>query len=221
MMERSLGIVWIICAFLLTVVFAASDDQYIITAILEDTLAKDCVSLRKLAGTFFSNQERPPLTVKVMYNIQIPYNENCTTKCWEICINSTAAVSAGCPEGYCCLRKHYIWGRSPALVHDEIYRTLELCPFIIGGLKEKGIELNLTLNNRNDIDCPDMDIACVDNKMKFPCNWCEEKGYTSKMFTFAADDNTYILDYVLIAKEQNSPINLALKTLTAKVSICS
>lgn len=213
-MEVLLLLTWV-CLFH-RAVFSCSDtisenDQYTIAAILEDTLSNDCISLRKLAGVFYSNQERPPRTVKVKYNILIPYNENCTNQCMD-CWKSHDRCNKtnDCPDGYCCVKADFLWGRIPLLVHDNIYRTLELCPFVVGGLKEKVVKLNLYLN-RSESESSEHDLACV-NERSFPCNWCHSRGYTSHSY-----NSKNVLDYVVSIHDHPSPIQLALTTLTAKV----
>ena len=212
-MEMLLLLTWV-CLFH-QAVFSCSDtisgnDQYTIAAILEDTLSNDCISLRKLAGVFYSNQERPPRSVKVKYNIQIPYNENCTDQCMDCWKSHWCNKTNDCPDGYCCVKAAFLWGRTPLLVHDDIYRTLELCPLVVGGLKEKVVELNLYLNRSESVSSED-GLACV-NERSFPCNWCYSRGYTSHSY-----NSKNVLDYVVSIDDHVSPILLALTTLTAKV----
>lgn len=209
-------LIWV-CLFHQTV-FSCSDtisenDQYTIAAILEDTLSNDCISLRKLAGAFYSNQERPPRSVRVKYNIQIPYNEDCTDQCMD-CWKSHDQCNKtnDCPDGYCCIKADFLWGRTPLLVHDDIYRTLELCPFVVGGLKEKVVELNLYLN-RSELLSSEHGLACV-NKRFFPCNWCRSHSNTPHSY-----NSENVLDYVVFITDHPSPIQLALTTLTAKVPL--
>lgn len=208
------------CALLSSLVKAdcptSEDDQYIIAAILENALANDCIALRKLSGTFFSSQERPALSVKVDYTINIPIDEDCKShcSCWnDICSTS----SETCPAGYCCIKKKFLWGRIPLLVEDEIYRTLAICPFMLGSNIKKDIAINLTLNNTSN---KSDEINCITQR-KFPCGWCIEyndyTGYTG--YTGQYKKGTNSLDDVGLYAERPSPLDKALTTLTEKVLI--
>lgn len=188
------------------------DDWYTITAILEDTLMKDCVSLRKLAGVFFSDQQRQPRTVRVKYELEIPLNEKCSSEyidCWSL-----PQAQCNISNGKCSITREYLWGRTPSLVHDHIYRNLELCPFVVGGLKEKYAELKLDLFNNYTSDSEgEIGLDCV-NERDFPCGWCKKRpkvpiSYKSKNIL----DTAYSASII-----DNSPLDLALTTVTAKVS---
>lgn len=190
----------------------SEDDQYIIAAILENALANDCIALRKLSGIFFSNQERPPHSVMVDYSINIPIDEDCKSHC--SCWNDICSTSGEtCPLGYCCIEKKFLWGRIPLLVEDEIYRTLEICPFMLGGDTQKNITINLTLNNTSN---KSDEINCITQR-NFPCGWCIE--YNAAGYTGQYKKGTNGLDGVGLYAERLSPLDKALTTLTEKVLI--
>jgi hypothetical protein len=155
-----------------------------------------------LTGAFFSTTEGFPHTLKVTYNIMIPYNDACNNSCWD-----NYCTTNGTDEyvQYCHYTKDYLWGRTPALVYDEIYRTLELCPFIIGSIKEKWVKLNFTISNNSSKEESDCN--------KLPCNWCDNTCLKE------AIDSKNIIDYVFSIREPASPIDKALTTLTSTLHI--
>ena len=188
------------------------DDPYHIAAILENALANEPTSLRKLAGVFYSDQEKPPHSVRVLYTIQIPYNTNCSTvcTCWEKVCKTNDNVT--CPEGFCCFEKLFLWARIPLLAHDDIYRTLEICPFIVGGLKEKEVSITLKLDNSVTANS-----HIHVNSNDFPCAWCDENAYSEQLIHNQHLSNT--LDHAFTLRSDQSPLEIALITVTAKVSL--
>lgn len=191
------------------------DDNYLVSAILENSLASDCVTLRKLAGVFFASQERPPHSVRITYSLCIPYNRDCDScehNCWSegVCGNTTL-----CPSGYCYVQREFLWGRIPLIVQDNIYRTLNICPFMIGGNTEKKIEINFTFTAPEEEEGGDQ-INCVTTK-QFPCNWCMGDSH----YRWHYDPGLNTIDDIATIARYYSALDKALLTLTEKVGVAS
>lgn len=212
----------LLCCFLSHAVIAANDcqsasqdDSYLISAILEDSLSKDCMTLRKLAGIFFDTQERPPHSVRITYSLCIPYNtqcDGCQYNCWsnDMCITNDNST---CPEGHCYVKREFLWGRVPLIVQDNIYRTLNICPFMIGGNTEKYININFTLITPQPNKGEESIINCVTTK-QFPCNWC--MGNNRYKWEYFSDINSF--DDIGTVAQYYSTLDKALVTVTEKVS---
>ena len=123
-----------------------NDDTVIIKGILERSLVRDDLTLARLSGVFFQDQQRPPHSVWVTYRIQVPYNSQCISECscWKDACNST-----DCEPGYCCFERDFLWGRKPMYIQDSIFRQLTMCGFVIGGIKEKTISIPLNISNES------------------------------------------------------------------------
>lgn len=208
--------VMLLCSFLLHKTNgsckSSEDDHYLMSAMLEDALAGDCVSLRKLARAFFTNQERPPHSVRVKYNLCIPLNENCTNNdchCWSS--KHCNLNSSICPENSCHVKKEFLWGRIPLIVEDNIYRTLSVCPFMIGGNTEKRVTINFTFST--SIETGSRENDCSTTK-EFPCSWC--MGITDD-YHFKYVSSTNIIDDIATIAQEYSALDQALFTLTEKV----
>ena len=189
---------------------ASENDQQKITAILEDSLSNNCAALQNLSTVFFASQKNLPHSVKVHYILHVPIRNDCGSdcSCWnqENCNNNTG----NCPDGYCCIEKHFLWGRVPLVVLDDIYRAMTKCPFIIGSSSERFVTIKLILNQTGTSD-----IIC-NTVSEFPCAWCRH--YYQNVLNH---DGGNFLDSVLkipVAQDYVTPsIDMALITLTEKV----
>ena len=191
---------------------SSQDDHYLMSAILENALAGDCVALRRLAGAFFTNQERPPHSVRVKYILCIPLNKNCSANdgcnCWSS--DNCSPNSSICPASSCHVEREFLWGRIPLIVEDNIYRTLNVCPFMIGGNTEKRVSINFTLSgSEEDV------LNCITTK-QFPCSWCS----TSSLYQFDYVSSTNRIDDIATFAQKYSTLDQALFTLTEKVILC-
>ena len=173
------------------------NDAYILIPLLQNAILGSNETVINLAGVFFADQKKPPYSVQVHYTVCIPYNQDCQSRCtcWEdVCGNETGT----CPDGHCTASYSYIWGSIPQIASDEVYRSLVICPFMIGGIKQKliNIQLNLTSNG-------------------LPCSWCHAKAVEGYFFHYP----TLIENAFLLTTTVDSPMEKALEAITAKVDI--
>ena len=134
------------------------EDLYKITGLLQSAIVDNDVALNRLNGIFFAGQEYEQESVKVHYVVHIPtINGECSIdcNCWDWNYTANCNRTGNCPDGYCCIVKHFIWGRVPSIVYDSIYRAMTICPFIIGSSSEKSVTIELKNLNQS-----------------FPCTWC-------------------------------------------------
>jgi hypothetical protein len=172
-------------------------DRYNIYAALKQILTNDNSTLRKLAGIFFGHETDYPRSVKATYNI-------CVVNCMEYRCNAgnrtlRPTMMMTCTEEQCCFTQTYIWSKVP-LMENDLYRSLTICPFIIGGVTEREITINMTIN-----------------ETMLPCRWFE--AVHLNVFNGNQDGlDAYIqiyssLTYLL------SPMEHALSTMTSDLEV--
>ena len=187
-------------------------DSYIIAGIFANQILKENATLYNLAAVFADTQ-RPIKAVLVRYTIQIPCNENCYSNCSTL-VNKYSYNNSDCSEDYYCLKLNYIWGRFAQVAHDDIYRELDVCPFIVGGFKQQETSITFKLNNParcNQQQNIDYDVQ----EEVFPCGWCQEK--KDCLPIDSEHSPLFLIPPKFLRTRSSTPLEEALQIITAQV----
>ena len=120
------------------------------------------------------------------------------------------AAEKNCPSDYCCIERDFLWGRVPLNVQESVFRELTMCSLIVGGLKEKAITIVLNVSNETGNQRSNQCLGSV-----FPCSWC----YKGSLLNTGIQKTELWIDNAFTLKTSVSPLDKALLTLTAKVSV--
>ena len=187
-------------------------DSYIISVIFANQILKENATLYNLSAVFADTQ-RPIKAVLVRYTIQIPCNENCYSNC-SMLVKKYSYNNSNCPEDYYCLKLNYIWGRFAQVAYDDIYRELDVCPFIVGGFKQQ--ETNITFKLNSSARCNRQQNIDYDVREEvFPCGWCQER--KDVLPTVSAYSPSFPIPPTFLHTRASTPLEEALQIITAQV----
>ena len=100
-------------------------------------------------------------------------------------------------------------------VQDSIFRELTMCSLVVGGFKEQSITISLNVTNEENTGQSIEDENECTQLLNFPCSWCHTK--PSMILGFVQSD--LWLDSAITISPPNSPVDRALLSITAKVSM--
>ena len=183
---------------------------FAVRAVLESMIQANDTLLWELAG-IFSNKYIPLKQLIAHYKFIIPKNQESCDERLD-CNLAYESNDFNCPDNYSCIALDYIWGRYPITAHNNVFRSIDVCPLVIGEYEQREVDIYFVLESPPSCNLSSIDEIAIE-KGTFPCGWRCENIRTE--LPKSGEPDQPISRHVT----KETPLERALTMLTAKVIV--